>query len=102
MSLIVVYVTHESESAARQLADAIVQQRLAACANLFPIHSAYWWQGELQHDAEWVSLLKSTPENWARLREAVEQLHPYDVPCVVKYEVEANEAYEQWIREQVS
>lgn len=101
MSLIIVYVTHENEAEARRLSDLIVERRLAACANLMPIQSAYWWDGQLQHDQEWVSLLKSTADRWETLRDAIEQAHPYDVPCIVKIEVESNAAYEQWIRSQV-
>lgn len=102
MSLILVYVTHGSQQAARELADAMVRRRLAACANLLPIESAYWWEGEIQHDSEWVSLLKTLESKWDELREAIEAQHPYDVPCVLKLSFQANPAYARWIADQVS
>lgn len=74
---------------------------MIACANLLPIQSMYWWQGEIAREGEWVSLVKTIPEHWDTLVKVVNELHPYEVPCILKIEVTANDAYEQWIRESV-
>lgn len=102
MPFSLIYVTHESEEKARALSDQVVREKLAACANLFPIRAAYWWQGAVANEDEWVSLLKTTPENWLAIQSRIEELHPYEVPCIIRIDVEANEAYEKWIRESVS
>ena len=101
MGFCIIYVTHANENAAKALSSQIVEEKLAACANLFPIQSAYWWQGALSQDDEYVSILKTTNEKWPALKVRVTELHPYEVPCIMKIEVEANESYEQWIRESV-
>ncbi len=101
MGFCIVYITHANEEAAKVLSSQIVKEKLAACANLFPIQSAYWWHGELTGDEEYVSILKTTHEKWFELKARVIALHPYEVPCIMKIEVEANESYEQWIRESV-
>jgi len=49
---------------------------------------------------EIVSILKTKKENWKVVKEEIEKLHPYDVPCIMKIEVEANESYENWIQEE--
>lgn len=95
----IVYITHETEEHAQSLSNKIVGERLAACANIFPISSCYWWHGEVQNENEWVSILKTTVDKWPTLKERVTKLHRYDVPCIMKIEVEANEAYEKWIVE---
>ncbi len=102
MSFLAIYITHSDEQAAKKIADALLQQKLIACANIFPITSAYWWQGNLEHEGEWVSIVKTTPQKWDELVRLVEQIHPYEVPCIMKFEVAANAAYEKWIYENVA
>ncbi len=97
MAFIIFYVTHPSEEEARRISDSIVTARMAACANIFPIQSAYWWEGKIENGKEWVSLLKTAPHLRRQLQEAIERLHPYEVPCIMQWEVSANEAYENWI-----
>ncbi len=95
------YVTHPDEETARRLSRLLIEEKLIACANLFPIQSAYWWSGEVQAEGEWVSLLKTTLEMHPLVEQRLLKLHPYDIPCIIKVDVEANESYERWIRESV-
>ena len=97
MSFIIFYVTHPSEEEARRLSDSIVAGRLAACSNIFPIQSTYWWEGKIENGKEWVSLLKTAPHLRRQFQESIERLHPYEAPCIMQWEVSANEAYENWI-----
>ena len=98
MSFIAIYITHGTERAAKMVANYLVEKKLVACANIFPIESAYWWKENVQQEKEWVSLVKTVPELWDTVKQQVEEIHPYEVPCIMKYEVAANEAYENWIR----
>ena len=98
MPYLLFYITHPDEPTARRLADRLLEQRLVACANLFPIASAYWWQDRLEHENEWVSIVKTRPELEAAVEAAVLAEHPYEVPCIMRVEVRANAAYEAWIR----
>lgn len=101
MSFIAVYITHADELAAKKVVNFLVEKKYIACANIFPIESAYWWKQEINQEGEYVSLVKTTHELWSTLVKAVESIHPYEVPCIMKFEVEANHAYENWIRESV-
>lgn len=101
MGFIMVYITHATEKVALKVSNYLVEQKFAACANVFPIKSIYWWKAAIQAENEWVSIVKTIPENWISLKSEVEKIHPYEVPCIIKFEVEANEAYEKWIRESV-
>lgn len=102
MPFIIVYITHSNEDSARKLSDYLIDKKYIACANIFPIKSAYWWNGEIESGEEYVSLLKTIPENWEKLKTEVEAIHPYDVPCIMKIEASANEQYEAWIRAEVN
>ncbi len=100
MSFSITYITFGSEEDAQRISKQLVEERLAACANIFPIKSIYEWNAVLQNDQEWVAILKTTHEGWSALRSRAEEIHPYEVPCIMKIEVEANEKYEAWIRKQ--
>ncbi len=98
MQLILIYITHETEAEAQRISNLLLKARLVACANIFPIQSAYWWQGALESGSEWVSLVKTMPEKWEAVQEMVLREHPYTTPCVLKMEATANEAYTEWIK----
>lgn len=97
MRFAIVYITHPNEETAKEIGDKLLEKRLIACANIFPITSAYWWQGGIQREGEWVSIVKTALPLWPKLKEEVLSIHPYEVPCIMKLEVEANEAYYHWI-----
>ena len=97
MAFITLYITHESEAQAKEFSEILLQKKWIACANIFPVKSAYWWEGNIQDENEWVSLLKSRKENRDFLMQKISELHPYDVPCIMVTNVRANLAYENWI-----
>ncbi|MCC7464667.1 MAG: divalent-cation tolerance protein CutA [Saprospiraceae bacterium] len=99
MPFLLFYITHPDEATAQRISSQLVERRLAACANIFPMSSAYWWQGAVQQEGEWVSVLKTRLELESALEQAVKEWHPYEVPCILRFEVRANEAYEKWVEE---
>lgn len=94
---LVFYITYPDEATARSISENLVKQRLAACANVFPIQSVYWWEGAVQLEGEWVSILKTRLSLEDALEKAIEALHPFEVPCIMRFEARANAAYEHWI-----
>ena len=97
--LILVLTTLPSSDAAVELAKSVVQERLAACANLLPaVRSIYLWQGKLQDENEVLVLLKTRQDQFERLKARILELHPYEVPEVLSVPVEqAHAAYREWI-----
>ena len=97
MPFLVFYITYPDEATARSISENLVTQRLAACANVFPIQSAYWWEGAVQQEGEWVSILKTSVDLETALEKAILEIHPYETPCITRFEARANAAYEKWI-----
>ncbi len=92
------YVTAPSGAAARKIARAVLEKRLAACANLAPIDSLYWWKGSLERAREVLILFKTRRALVPRLFDAVAAVHPYEVPCIVAYPMESGfPPYLAWI-----
>jgi len=97
MAFIAVYITHENIEEARKVAAHLLEKRLIASANFFPIESTFWWHGSIKTAHEIVSILKTRAENWETVKSAVEKIHPYDVPCIIRFDIEANTAFESWV-----
>jgi len=88
---------------AERIARALVERRVAACVNVVPgVTSYYRWKGEIARDGEWLLVMKTTADRFEALREAVVELHPYDVPEVGALPVERGHApYLDWIERSV-
>jgi periplasmic divalent cation tolerance protein len=98
--LMMVYVTTSSRAEAMQLGRALVEVRLAACANVFDGMTAiYHWDGKLQEEDEAVLILKTTAGLVDALTARLRELHSYDLPCVVAWKIETGYApYLDWVR----
>lgn len=87
---------------AKKIVSYLLEKKMIACANIFPINSTYWWKGEITNADEIVSLVKTTNEKADVVEAEVLKIHPYEVPCIIRTEVSANASYEEWIRAQVT
>jgi periplasmic divalent cation tolerance protein len=94
-----VYVTAPSEAEALRLAESVVGERLAACANILPgMASVYWWDGTIHRDNEASLVLKTRLDLVDRLTMRLRELHPYDCPCIVALPiVQGNPDFLAWI-----
>lgn len=95
--IITLYVTHKNKVEASKVANFLLEKRLIACVNYFPIESSYWWKGKIEDSEEIVTLLKTREENFELVRDEILKIHPYKTACILKMEVEANESYGEWI-----
>ncbi len=97
------YMTAEDKEAARRLVKHLVEARLVACGNIFPIHSIYRWKGKLEEASEVAVIMKTKGALVERAIEEVHRLHAYEVPCVVSYAMERGlPRYLGWIEESTS
>ena len=93
-----VYTTIGSEHEAKEIAKNLMDQKLIACANMFPINSLYFWDGKLQDDCEFAIIMKTRFELVEELITELTKIHSYDVPCIVCWEIsKGNENYLSWI-----
>lgn len=98
MNMVLMYITNPSKEGARKISKKLLEEKLIACANIFPIESIYLWEGKIAEEPEFVLIAKTTEENFGKAKALVEKIHPYDVPCVLKIPVEANERYLKWVQ----
>jgi periplasmic divalent cation tolerance protein len=95
--------TLPDRDAAQRLGRRLVEERLAACAQVVgPVSSVYWWQGEVETAAEWYCHLKTTAARVPELTTRIRELHPYETPEIIAVPVaEGDAAYLRWVAESV-
>lgn len=102
--VILALTTCPDESAGREIAAALVEERLATCVNrVGGLRSTYFWDGRLQDEAEILLMIKTTAGRLAELRRRLKSLHPYELPELLAIPIAGgNEAYLEWVRQGVT
>lgn len=97
----VVFVTVPSEAEAARIGRTLVEERLAACANVTgQIRSIYRWQDAIEDDAEFLMILKTSQASLDALIARASELHSYDVPEVIALPIQQGyRPYMNWIAE---
>jgi periplasmic divalent cation tolerance protein len=100
--IVIVLTTAPADDRAEQLAHQLVDERLAACATVFPpMVSVYRWEGRLEREAERQIVIKTTRDCLAALETRLRQLHSYELPEFLVLAVEqSSAAYGGWVFEQ--
>ncbi len=99
MDYCVLLVTVPDREAGQRIAEAVVEERLAACVNRVPgLSSIYRWQGRVERAAEELLLIKTRRALTDAATERIRALHPYSVPEIIALPIVAgSQAYLDWI-----
>ena len=102
----VTLITAPSQTVASDIANRLIEQKLAACVNILPqITSVYKWEGKVNVDSELLLIVKSdsSPLHLQALRDAVLEMHPYDTPEIIHVPVTAGlDKYIEWVKKETS
>ncbi|MGQ9505480.1 MAG: divalent-cation tolerance protein CutA [Thermogutta sp.] len=96
-----VFVTFPTRESAEDVAQGLVNERLAACVQILgPVKSIYRWQGQVESADEWLCLIKTSQVVFADVVSFVKSRHPYEVPEIVAVPICAGiPSYLQWLFE---
>lgn len=99
--VLVVFTTWPNLDAAEQAARALVDERLAACANIgASCQSIYRWEGAIEASAEIPVMFKTTIGRYPELERRIKELHSYEVPEIVAVRSqEGLPAYLRWVED---
>jgi len=100
---LLVYCTCPDETTAQRLADALVDEGLAACVNILPgLQSVYRWAGKRENAQEHLLIIKTLRAAYPQLENAIVRLHPYELPEVIAVPItQGLKGYLAWIDDNV-
>jgi periplasmic divalent cation tolerance protein len=98
-----VYVTASNGEEAKKIARHVLEKKLAACVNIFPISSMYWWKEKIEESDEVGMIIKTKSEKFKELRNEIKSMHSYTTPCICAIALEdGSQAFLNWINSVVS
>ncbi len=96
----IVYTTISDKEGAEELSKELLEEGLIACANYHEISSMYRWKGEIEKGDEVGMILKTREGLVDELIDTIEEIHPYETPCALSFEIEkGSDEYLRWIEE---
>ena len=100
---ILVLTTASSQDEARKIGRLLVERLLAACVTIIPqVGSIYRWEGEVEEGEEWLLIVKTTRGAFERVRDAIKELHSYDMPeCICVAIEDGSVEYLSWLGQSV-
>ncbi|QSB05867.1 divalent-cation tolerance protein CutA [Natronoglycomyces albus] len=101
-NIVEIVVTCPSPESASELAELLIQERLAACAqSIQQVMSIYRWEGRVENEPEARLAIHTSARLVEEVRAAVDQFHPYDLPCFLVFDVRTSPGYAAWVAEEV-
>jgi len=98
----VVITTTETEEESRRIAEAILNARLGACVQIFPIESIYRWEGKVEQAREYRLEIKTRFDRYPKIETLIRNLHSYEIPEILAIPVSGgSSSYLRWIDEEL-
>ncbi|WP_342305487.1 divalent-cation tolerance protein CutA [Methanolobus sp. ZRKC5] len=94
-----VYTTTKDKEEAKRIASKLVEQKLAACANMNPIDSVYIWKGKIESEREIALSVKTTSSKVDSVIECIKNMHSYELPAIISWKISGEKEYLKWIAE---
>ena len=98
--MILIFVTFENNKDAEKAANYLVDNKLAACVETFPVRSYYYWKGKKLNPEEISAIIKTDDGYFDKVRKALEKILPYEIPQIIEVKAEnVNLSYLNWVKE---
>lgn len=98
----IIYTTAKNLTEAKKISKHLLQNKLIACANIFPITSMYNWKNKIKEENEFVLLLKTKTKNYKKIEEEIKKIHSYDLPAIYSWKAdEVSKEYDDWVNKEL-
>lgn len=99
-SFSIILSTVPSKEVGNQIANELIQKKLAACVQISSIDSHYFWQGEVQNDPEFQLQIKTRKALKDQVMLEISKMHPYEVPELLELPIiSGSKAYLDWLND---
>lgn len=96
----IVLTTCANEDDSKVIINTLLEKKLAACIQIFPINSFYFWKGEVCNDSEICVLIKCNVCNYEKIEETIKHHHTYELPEIILLPITRGlPGYLNWIDE---
>jgi periplasmic divalent cation tolerance protein len=103
MTLLEVQTTFVDSQEAERVCKTLIEERLAACVNLYDARSIYWWKGKIEEEAEVIAVFKTSEDKYDDLSIRLKELHSYEIPMIVAIPiVKGSQEYLSWLQESLT
>ncbi len=93
-----IYITASDSDEAKRIARTVIEEKLGACANMYPITSIYRWHGTIEEESEYALVIKTKTDLVEKLTARVRELHSYETPCILSFTIDAGDhSYLNWV-----
>jgi len=99
MTNILVLMAASNRREAQKITKKLLERRFIACANIYgPVESHFWWQNKIEKAEEFLVLMKSNQQLFAKLSKTIKEMHSYDVPEVLAIPIaDGFQPYLEWL-----
>ncbi|MFP4402764.1 MAG: divalent-cation tolerance protein CutA [Nanoarchaeota archaeon] len=98
--MIVIGITFKDKKEAKKIISVLIESKLIACANIFPIESMFYWNNKVELKKEIFAILKTKKTNYNEIKKIVKKLHSYSVPLIESWNIDnINKDYKKWLNE---
>lgn len=100
---LIVYTTLKNQKDADKISKILVNEKLAACVNYFPVNSVYKWKNRIEKVEEFMLMCKTTRSKFKMLKKRMKEIHPYELPEIIAIPVlYGDKKFLDWVTESVS
>ena len=100
--MIICLTTVDGEDKAKEIAQKLVEERLAGCVSISKIFSTYRWKGSIEKNDEYLLIIKSLTHLKDKLAKRIREIHPYETPAIIFIDAEGRNPYLAWLLSELS
>ena len=97
----IIYVTCKNNTEATKISKIILKEKLAACINIIPSQSIYFWNNKLKKSRESILLIKTNKNKIKKIEELVRKNHSYKIPCILTFSVKSSKKFLNWVNSEL-
>lgn len=99
--IILIICTFPDKENSLKISKFLIENKLAACINIFPCESIFFWENKINEEKEYMTFIKTRKSLFESVKNEIEKMHPYSTPEIISFKIEnINKKYFKWVLEE--
>jgi periplasmic divalent cation tolerance protein len=100
--MVFIYTTCENEKEAKLLGKLIIDKKMGACVDYWPINSMYNWEGKFEEVSQVMLMITTLEHKLEEVSDLISKHHSYSTPLIAGVDIRRmNRAYKEWMAEKI-